>query len=191
VPVVEEEVRIPFCSMPVNGEPETIYTDEVDKWQALYGNINVPNEILAMVGYWDSKAKNKRKMPKGVRSSIVNWLHRAQNEAPPRSASQGPRGNMAPRNMTEVKEIERRGIARSLLGDHCDGAAQPNSAGAHEVQLAIDAEPAVHTGGGHGAGADDRGRDPEVLAGSTVHVGHNGMAVPKPVRAHVGGSDQD
>lgn len=80
----------PFIAIPTRDGDVQIDRSEVDAWTGLYGLVDVPAELRKMAGYWGARPKSERKTAVGIRKSIVGWLAKAQDKAPPKAAPEKP-----------------------------------------------------------------------------------------------------
>ena len=75
-------------------EPDT---EQVIKWQQLYGKVDVYQELNAMAGWLDAN-QSKRKTLKGMARFCNSWLSRAQEK------------NGSPQAVARQAEIEAKGL---------------------------------------------------------------------------------
>lgn len=79
--------RVPVIGLPLNtGEQYAVMAEDVTEWSALYPAVDVMQELRKMRGWCDANPR-KRKTKRGVRSFVVGWLSRAQDNGPQRLGS--------------------------------------------------------------------------------------------------------
>lgn len=78
--MLEEPAEKIAISLPLNdGTLHGVKVDEVSKWEQLYPNVNVMQELRMMVG-WSDANPTKRKTKRGINRFITNWLSGKQDK---------------------------------------------------------------------------------------------------------------
>ena len=76
----EQNCSPPKGTLPLNdGTEYPIYAEQIEKWQGLYPNVDVKQELRNMLGWLESNPK-KRKTKAGVGRFINGWLAREQDK---------------------------------------------------------------------------------------------------------------